>query len=89
MGEILFTSLIHVEREMGKKVKRAIKKEINIDYVSEGWWKVIIKHCIKNKVELDIFDKTPMKDELTFVEKVMQKKTTKREMKIINFMRIK
>ena len=69
MGEILFTSLTHIEKEMGIKVKRAIKKEINIDYVSEGWWKGIIKYCINNRVELDILDKTPIKDSTLFIFK--------------------
>ena len=62
MGEILFTALIFFEREVSIKISRVIRNQIKIDYVNNGQWKSVMQHCIRNKVQMDFFEKIVKKN---------------------------
>ena len=39
MGEIVLAALTCVEREIGTKAARAVRKGLNIEHANDGWWK--------------------------------------------------
>ena len=88
MGRMLLTALACIERETGIKTSRVARMGIDIDHAANGWWKGTLQRCSTNKMKLDVFDSTPVPDAETFMERATNKGSTKREIKIINCMRI-
>lgn len=89
LGQIGTEILRHVEREIGIRIDKVMSKGINIEYISNTWWKCVMQYCVKHHIQMDIFKNLNSKCMVdTFMEKVMEEGCVKGELKVINYMRI-
>ena len=89
MAETMFEALTCLEREIEVKTSRATREGISIDHASNSWWKSTMQCCVKNKACHEAFDETWMSDEEAFVEVTSNKGITKKELRVMNCLRIK
>lgn len=78
MGKIGREILQCVEREIGIRIDKVMSKGVNVEYISNTWWKCIMLYCVKHHMQMDIFSYLNCECiEDTFVEKLMKEGYTK------------